>query len=58
MDKKTTDNSRELRELLKAMEAMLACFDREGSAPRKDGLSIGASTCDRARAALKNFKAA
>ena len=33
---------------------MLNIFDREGTAPRKEGYSIGAMCCDRARAALSD----
>lgn len=39
-----------------ALEEMLKIFDREGTAPRQEGYSIGAMCCDRAREALNGGK--
>lgn len=44
--------------LVEALEGMLNIFDREGSAPRLKGLSIGAMACDKARATLELNKSA
>lgn len=44
-------------DLIKSLEAMLNIFDREGSSPRLKGLSIGAMTCDKARASLSKARA-
>lgn len=37
-----------------ALEEMLKIFDREGTAPRINGYSIGAMACDRAQSVLKD----
>jgi hypothetical protein len=49
-----------LRSLLKeakdGINGMLIIFDREGTAPRENGLSIGARECDRGRALMEKLK--